>query len=507
MSQNPVQLYDRIKEITYTQGTINFALARTADGFSSLERFYAHNDVVFYAATDGVRYEVGSGVFLRADFDPADDISYNELLRHPFRSSNPDNSIVDFPPGAKEVFITYPATHSVMMGSGLPDCNVPQRKGIAVWEAENTLNYFPNLVFDKDLGAIGVNQPSPVFGLDLGGSALEYSSRVRASGYFVGPTGIEFKSDNGANASLGLTSSPYQGGTQYVHFAPNKTDSQLTEGTNSHLLLAVSGEVNEYILLQKQTAHTIFAGPIDDCDPSCAEDYPLFRNLVLEDLPLAEIDTYLQNTSPYLTALSGNLEAYADSGIFLASGYLQSGIDVLSSGLDIHISGYESDFRDLEIAISGKVDTYLHSIEHENPYCTVRGDNVDGYNAAWNHDNQSNLNYAIFPFSHVESASEVSDWDTTNYWYTVPRSGTYAVKADIGASYVSGDGDVDNYFRLVTSGDGSVTNYLSTAIFMGDPADNNASSSWTVNVPSGELIYLEYQGQPRNFSKLSIYKI
>jgi hypothetical protein len=505
--QNQIRLFDRVKELTYSQGTTNFALAGAADGFSALDRFYEHNEVVFYAVTDGLRYEVGSGVYRRADYDPGDSITYNELQRYPFRTSNPDNSIVNFPPGVKEVFITYPATHSVMMGSGIPNINVPQRRGVAVWDSENILNYFSAFTYNNSLKSLGINQPNHFYGVDVGGDGMSYESRIRASGYFVGGTGIYFQSGNGANANLQLSKNQYAGGTQYVHFKPNITDDQLPaeNQTNSHLVIQVSGDVNEYILLQKQDAHTVFSGPIDDCNPSCSEGYPTFRRLVVDDLPMVELSGIFTSFDTLL-ATSGSLVSYVDSSIVDVSGHLRAYASGIQNNLDVHVSGYQSDFRDLEVAISGKVDTYLHRVEHENPYCTVRGDNVDGYNAAWTNDNQTS-NYVIFPFSHVESESTTGDWDTINYRYTVPRSGTYAVTADVGASYVSSDGDVDNYFRLVTSGNGSTTNYLSTAIFMGDPADNNASSSWTVNVPSGEFIYLEYQGQPRNFSKLSIHKV
>lgn len=506
--QNEIRLFDRVKEITYSQGLISsFALSGASDGFSPLSRFYEHNEVVFYAVTDGTDYEVGSGVYRRADADPNDSITYNELERHPFRSSNLDNSMINFSPGVKEIFITYPATHSVMMGSGLPSLNVPQRKGMAVWDSENILNYFSNFTFDSSLNSLGINQPNHFYGLDLGGDSLQYSSRVRASGYYVGPTGVYFQRHNGANANLQLSTQPYQGGTQFVHFTPNLTDSQLTatNQTNSHALIQVSGDVNQYILLQKQNAHTVFAGPIDDCNPSCSEDYPLFRSLVIDDLPMVDLSGIFTSMET-LIATSGALVSYTDDSILAASGDLQLFASGVQDNLDNHIASYQSDFRDFEIATSGRVDTYLQRVEHENSYCTVRGDNVDGYNAGWNNDNKT-VNYAIFPFSHVESASEASDWDTTNYWYTIPHSGTYTITADIGASYDGSASDVDNYFRLVTSIDGSTTNYLSTAIFMGDPADNNASSSWTVNVDAGELIYLEYKGQPRNFSKMSIHKI
>lgn len=502
MSQNRIQLHDRVKELTYTEGLGNFALARTADGFSQLQRFYSHQDVFFYAATDGVRYEIGSGVLLRADYSEVDAITYNEVVRHPFRSSNTDNSKIDFPPGVKEVFITYPATHAVMMGSGIPGCNVPERKGVAVWDSENVLNYFADITYDSSMKSFGVNQPNHFYGVDVGGDGVSYSSRVRASGYFVGATGIYYNEGNAANASIGLTETPYQGGTQYVHFSPNVINTD----TNAHLVIEASGDVNQNLLLKKQTAHTVFAGPIDDCDPSCEENYPLFRTLVVDDLPMSELSANHFLGESALIALSGNLTSYTDSGVFVASGFLQSGIDIVSGNLDTHISNSATEFRDLELALSGKVDTFLHNVEHENPYCTVRGDSTDGYNAGWTNDNQTS-NYVIFPFSHVESESTTGDWDTTNYWYTFPRSGNYSVTADIAASYVSGDGDVDNYFRLCTSGDGTVTEYLSTAIFMGDPDDGNGSSSWTFNVPSGNILYLEYKGQPRNYSKLSIHKI
>lgn len=503
--QNSIRLFDRVKELTYSQGYTDFALAGAADGFSSLERFFNHAETVFYAVTDGRSYEIGSGIYYREDHDLADPITSNILTRMPFRSSNQDNSKVNFPPGVKEVFITYPATHAVMMGSGLPNLNVPQRKGLAVWDSENILNYFSELTYDSGLKSLGVNQPNHYYGVDVGGDALDYSSRIRASGYYVGPTGVYFQSGNGNNANLQLSKQPYSGGTQYVHFSPNLTDDQLPLGdqTNSHLIIHVSGDVNQYILLKKQDAHTVFAGPIDDCLPSCESNYPSFRRLVIDDLPMVELSGIFTSIED-LIATSGSLVNYTDASIVSASGDLYAYASGVQDNLNVHISGYRSDFRDLEIAISGKVDTYLHEAEHENPYCTVRGDSTDGFNAAWSASSNA---WAIFPFSHVESASDPSDWNTSNYFYEVPRSGTYAINAHIAATYATSNGDTDNMFRLCSSGNGSITNYLSTSIFMGDPDDGNGSSSWTVNIPSGDLIYLEYKGQPRNYSKLSIHKI
>lgn len=355
--QNAINLYDRVKELTYTQGVINFALAGAADGFSPLSRFFAHEEVVFYAATDGIRYEIGSGIYKRADYDPEDSITYDELERHPFRTSNSNNSIVNFPPGVKEVFITYPATHAVMMGSGLPNLNVPQRKGIAVWDSENVLNYFSNFVFDNALNALGINKSNPVYGVDLGGDAEEYSSRVRASGYFVGPTGIHYQALNGANADLGLTQAPYSGGTQYVHFSPNLTDSELplNQQTNSHLVIQVSGDVNQYILLNKQDAHTVFAGPTGVCSPTCEEDYPTFRNLVVDDIPDL---SGIYATVGELISVSGHLEDLID----ISASSILVQVSGVKDYVDIEISGVYDEFTDFQVAMSGQMVDFIEAV-------------------------------------------------------------------------------------------------------------------------------------------------
>ena len=363
MTQNAVNLYDRVKEISYVLGTNEIQLAGAANGFSEFRRFYAHDDIVFYAITDGTRYEVGSGLFKNKDESAVDSYHVDTILRNPIRSSNLDDSLVNFPDGTKEVYSTYAATHSVMMGSGInSSLNTPQRHGIAVWDSENILNYFSNLVF-KEAGGIGVNQSNPLYGLDLGGAASDYSSRVRASGYYVGPTGVYFEANTaGANDSdVGLNSdaSPYAGGNQFVHFKPNRTDAGVTPTTNSHLVFDVSGVVNEFLLLKKQSAGQVFAGPSTSCgSPPCAADYPTFRLLASGDLPIDELDT-LYTTTSQLTTTSGDLVTYVDSGILDVSGVLDSGITQVQTNLTNHISTHGDDFNAFEVASSGRIDTYL----------------------------------------------------------------------------------------------------------------------------------------------------
>ena len=76
-----VRLSDRIKELSYDPGTSRFALTGPVDGFSPFSDFYQQGDVVFYAATDGTRYEVGSGEYTL-------DGSTKVLTRYPLRSSS-----------------------------------------------------------------------------------------------------------------------------------------------------------------------------------------------------------------------------------------------------------------------------------------------------------------------------------------------------------------------------------------------------------------------------------
>lgn len=74
-------LSDRIKELSRTTGTGPLTLDGAVRGFSAFGDFYSYGDAVFYAATDGTDYEVGSGQYIL-------DGSTNKLTRFPFRSSD-----------------------------------------------------------------------------------------------------------------------------------------------------------------------------------------------------------------------------------------------------------------------------------------------------------------------------------------------------------------------------------------------------------------------------------
>jgi hypothetical protein len=262
LDSHKVFLYDRIKETSFTLGTSNFTLNGAADGFSSFGSVYSNGENVFYAATDGAFYEVGSGVYVTG--------VQNSLTRFPFRSSN-NNQIVSFGEGVKEVFVTYPATNSVFSASGLQGQSQPQSSGLAFWSSSHILNYDPNIIWNSELSRLGIKKSAPVFAIDIGGDAPE--SIIRSSGLFVRSSGIFFPSGNNGDSS-------YFGGRQLSHYEPHALNSL----TGSDQVFELSGVAKNNILFKQQNAGLVFAGPASGCTPPCSPDYPSFRPLLVEDI-------------------------------------------------------------------------------------------------------------------------------------------------------------------------------------------------------------------------------
>lgn len=350
-------LTDRIKELSRTDNTGPIILDGAAPGFSAFSDFFASGDVIFYAITDNVDYEVGSGVY-------QPDGSNRSVSRFPFRSSKmnvgpyfidgssnsgPTNgssgnfyplwltrsaaqsgvgftdgpytdvmehtfdeypgvtfympsehqghgtgshggisganyasasSPVDFNTGVKEVFVTYPGKTSVLNGYGLEsDTREPKNSGIAFWRNEQLLNYSSQLVWDDTNNRLGVTR-TPEYSIDIGGAVS--NSIIRASGFVEGGSGIAFS--GGATTYTGDTAS---GGTQYEPFLRNEN------GSGTVGVIELSGVVNQYIGFAPQIPGTIFAGPeTNHCGTgSCPSDYPTFRLLTIDDIPLAEISS------------------------------------------------------------------------------------------------------------------------------------------------------------------------------------------------------------------------
>ena len=213
MSSCDIKLFDRVKQkSTHVAGTGDIELNSSVTGFRNFADVYSDGDTLFYCINDGSNFEVGSGVFNSG--------STPTISRNVISSSNSNNAI-SFGVGTKEVFVTYPASHSVSIGSGVAGITLPQESGIAFWNCNNILDYDSGLVFDKTNKRIGIRNTTPSYAIDIAGDGSD-QSMIRASGYHVGPTGIHFPSGNGDEAA-------YSGGIQYQHFLKNRLLNSNTE--------------------------------------------------------------------------------------------------------------------------------------------------------------------------------------------------------------------------------------------------------------------------------------
>ena len=348
-SSNIIILYDRIKELSRTESTGPMVLDGAATGFSSFGSAYPHSGLMYYAITDGVQYEIGSGQYEQAGQVGADEtvVSSNQIRRYPFRSTN-SNVAVNWTAGTKEVYVTYPAPQSVYTGSGVsPHFNTPVSSGIPYWESANILNYDSSFIWDSTNNRLGVSTSTPAYALDIGGHG-EYSI-MRASGAVVGSSGVQFPSGNTLNT--GWDSLRYIGGTQLEHFSRNELD--VTTGTDD--VFQLSGIVDQVLELKKQKAGTVFAGPASGCDlvdPGCTPAYPSFRALAIKDIPdLSDIyvtekghankhsdgSEYAKSSGVAIWHLD-NVIAY-DAGLIFDSGNNRLGIGVLNPSYNLDVVG------------------------------------------------------------------------------------------------------------------------------------------------------------------------
>jgi hypothetical protein len=485
---NIVNIYDRIKQLSFTTSTNNIELANSVSGFDDFRSVYAHNDIVLYAITDGLDYEVGSGVFKNKDHNSIDEYNYDTIIRYPIKSSN-NNNKVSFGPGAKEVFCTYPATHAVYIGSGL-GLSTPAKNGVAFWDSANILNYSSNFYWDNNNSLLGIKNSLPSFAVDIGGTG-DASSCVRASGYYVGSTGVYFSPRD-----------TYTGGTQIYHFERN----QLNQSTGSNLIFDLSGIVNQNILLKKQAGNTVFAGPTVSCQ-GCPSEYPSFRVLVSGDIPDLSA---IYSTRSLLNSTSGNLRAAIDSLGSSLSGNFTTFQNQVNSGVASTLSSFENDFDSQITAQSGLIDNFITTssgridnvVNTFSPeFCSVVGSGSDLYSSGPN--NQTS--YTTFPFAYVETEAKSGNWDLSNSRYNVTKSGVYLVTASMALRNVGASFGVPKYRICKTSG-GSTTNYLEVDMSVPSGA-YHSSKSWMVPSNSGDYIFLQYQGYFFNGSSMTIHRI
>ena len=268
-----VLFYDRIKELTHITGTSDIILEGAANGFSAFSDYLSIGDHVFYAITDGVRYEVGSGVFGQAGSDYT-------LTRNPVRTSLSTNNIISFPNTAvKEVYATYPGAFAIIANPEDP-AHLNRSSGIAYWSGNHSLDGDHLFVWDETNNRLGVNIATPASTIDINGDlhlnngsihveGYNHTSEIRVSGIQVGFSGINF-----VDVDAG-----YFSGRQKEPFIRNS----LCEETSG--ILELSGDVDQVICFSPQTAGTFLGVPSGQCPQGCGDDHPVFRTLAVADIP------------------------------------------------------------------------------------------------------------------------------------------------------------------------------------------------------------------------------
>ena len=112
-------LKDRVQETTTTTGTGTITLAGAVSGFQSFAAIGNGNTTYYTIAdTTGTYWEVGIGTYTS---------SGTTLSRDTVLSSSNSGSLVNFPAGTKNVFVTLPAeaalTNSPNLDGGVPSTN------------------------------------------------------------------------------------------------------------------------------------------------------------------------------------------------------------------------------------------------------------------------------------------------------------------------------------------------------------------------------------------------
>ena len=344
---NIVVLSDRIKELSHTQGQGAFTLDGKIPGFSPFGDFYEYGDVVFYAATDGTYYEVGSGEYIL-------DGSTNKLTRYPLRSSalNAGPYYLNGKSSSggtrgqegyfHPLFLTKSAALSVAGATSvhthtfsgypgqtfyMPNNHVGHAEGF--FGSKSGVNYnasgLPFNFPDHGIKEVYVTYPGKYsvhtgFGISDfkeprdGGVAvwgseniLNYDAEIvwsdTSNALGINKSNPSFAIDIGGDIGYSqLRASGFFGGGSGVFFSGGlalpqdntKTASggrqlepfhrnELDNTTGTDAVFFLSGLVDERLCSHTQARGTIFAGPASGC--GCDPEVPTFRFLTLDDVP------------------------------------------------------------------------------------------------------------------------------------------------------------------------------------------------------------------------------
>jgi len=279
-------LFDRVKELTHITGTSDILLEGAANGFSAFSEYYSVNDSVFYAITDGLKYEIGSGQYL-GTITP----NTTTLTRNSLRSSNTDNSKINFQNGVKEVYSTYPGLFSVI--SNPEDLAQQTREsGVTFWTSSHSIDHSESFVWDNQNTRLGIGTSSPEVGLHVAGNNNQ--SLLMVSGIKVGESGVDF-----INPELG-----YFSGLQKEPFLKNS----LSEHASG--ILQLSGDVDQIVSFKSQVAGTFLGVASGECPAGCVDSTPQFRTLEAADIP--DLSGLYVTEDQHADANIGNIAFYKD---------------------------------------------------------------------------------------------------------------------------------------------------------------------------------------------------
>ena len=401
-------LADRIKETSRVQGTGNISLDGPVSSFSAFKDFYASGDAVFYAITDNVQYEIGSGIFKK-------DGSTDSVTRNPFRSSKINsgpwyvNGTSNSGPTNGNTGYFYPlwlSRSSAEKGVGFSTGPFSSVSGI-------NFNGYPGITFYHiaEHAALGVASLA-ASGSDYAASGTPVSFGVGVKevfGTYPGKTsvyngfgisnnvkepkqsGIAFWENeqilnytsnlvwNNSNGFLGINKTPgysidvggslpnsiirasgfVDGGSGVLFAGGQLTDTLDTasggrqfepfrrnrKGSSAQGVIELSGVVSQIIDFVDQQVATVFAGPISGvCNP-CPEDAPSFRRLVVSDLPTV---TELKNA--WSMVIQDNLGLDGQNPNVLITGMIPI---YKANGVITHDSGIRFDYATNRLLVGG----------------------------------------------------------------------------------------------------------------------------------------------------------
>ena len=348
-NKREVKLFDRVKELSYDPGSSSFTLAGAPNGFSPFNDFLYDGDVIYYAATDGTRYEVGSGVYkisgssrtinrfpLRSNRISAGPYYLNAASSHGatrgrsgyyhplYLTESFASGIVGFAGTSSSVhehqFSGYPgvtfympsthAGHHEKAGGGAPGTLSGVNyatSGAAVsfvGVTEVYVTYPGKTAVLSSHGVSGFQEPKHK-GVAFWGSeqVLDYDSNIiweaETNRLGVKTSSPGYAIDVGGDIPQAIVrASGFLDGGSGVLFA-GVTGSfsggrqlepflrnKLDSTTGTDAVFSLDGLVDEKIDFQKQHYNTIFAGPSSGvCGGSCSAQYPTFRLLNKDDIP------------------------------------------------------------------------------------------------------------------------------------------------------------------------------------------------------------------------------